>query len=274
MRNIMRAVFVRRFIDKREQIAVSLALKSSVTLIFDDFLPKAHTLHLCVSVIAQRNNEVLKTRPKLTRVSLSCRASLLPVFRWWSQTDRRRCERCTSGREASTHQGARVELLPTTVVWPSQKTLSQHHSMTSTPLSLCFNTWAPVTSRLTRAHVTKQDVSQHISLQDWAVKKEERHHVLVRFTATLHREDNGKHTLDGTAPAAASLQHLCAVREQTIIMRRWETIPLNCPWLLPTEVITSQRKNTAMLIVNRRVNQRCSMFNADIKREGQSMACM
>lgn len=148
-------------------------------LIFDDFLPKAHTLHLCVSVIAQRNNEVLKTRPKLTRVSLSCRASLLPVFRWWSQTDRRRCERCTSGREASTHQGARVELLPTTVVWPSQKTLSQHHSMTSTPLSLRFNTWAPVTSRLTRAHVTKQDVSQHISLQDWAVKKEERHHVLV-----------------------------------------------------------------------------------------------
>lgn len=55
----------------------------------------------CVSAIAQRNNEVPKTQPTLTRVSLSRRASLLPVFRCSS----RLTGGGASGREASTHHG-------------------------------------------------------------------------------------------------------------------------------------------------------------------------
>lgn len=190
----MRAVFVHRFIDKREQIAASLAFKIVCDmLIFYDFSWKrthTHTLSSvlrCVSVIAQRNNEVLKTRPKLTRVSLSCRTSLLPVFRWWSQIDRRRCERCVCVCVGEKRQHIRAHgRRNCQQLWRDlpKKTLSQHHSTASSTLPLRFNTWAPVTSRLTRTRVTKPDVSQHISLQDWAVREEERHRVLVRFTAT------------------------------------------------------------------------------------------
>lgn len=88
------------------------------------------------------------------------------------QIDRRRCERRAGGREASTHQGARVELLPTTAAWPSQRTPSQHRGIIALTrerrwltdwqglVSLnrtLLNTLTCTTGQLERRNVTRED---------------------------------------------------------------------------------------------------------------------